>query len=66
MKENGVLAKRFRVHYNTVRPNSSFEYRPPAPEAAWQRALVMEKWKLLRASHTPDCDHQSTKTGALH
>jgi putative transposase len=41
MKELRVLAERWRVHYNTVRPHSSLGYRPPAPEAwltstAWQ------------------------------
>ena len=34
MKELRVLAERWRVHYNTVRPHSSLGYRPPAP-AAW-------------------------------
>jgi hypothetical protein len=33
MKEIRVLAERWRVHYNTVRPHSSRGYRPPAPEA---------------------------------
>ena len=35
LKELQVLAERWRVHYNTVRPHSSLGYRPPAP-AAWQ------------------------------
>ena len=33
LKEVQVLAERWRVHYNTVRPHSSLGYRPPAPEA---------------------------------
>jgi len=33
MKELRVLAERWRVHYNTVRPHSSLGYRPPASEA---------------------------------
>jgi len=33
MKELRVLAERFRVHYNTVRPHSSLGYRPPEPQA---------------------------------
>ena len=33
MKEIRVLAERWRVHYNTIRPHSSLGYRPPAPEA---------------------------------
>ena len=33
MKELRVLAERWRVHYNTVRPHSSLGYRPPAPQA---------------------------------
>lgn len=31
--EAKVLADRWRVEYNTVRPHSSLGYRPPAPEA---------------------------------
>ena len=27
-----MLAERWRVHYNTVRPHSSLGYKPPAPE----------------------------------
>jgi hypothetical protein len=34
MKEPLVLAERWRVHYNTIRPHSSLSFRPPAP-AAW-------------------------------
>jgi putative transposase len=34
MKEMRVLAERWRVHYNTVRPHSSLGYRPPAPGVA--------------------------------
>ena len=35
LKELQVLAERWRVHYNTVRPHSSLGYRSPAPET-WQ------------------------------
>jgi len=31
--ETRVLADRFKEHYNTARPHSSLDYRPPAPEA---------------------------------
>jgi hypothetical protein len=52
IKELRVLAERWRVHYNTVRPHSSLGYKPPAPEA-WliSQERGMEKWKPLRASH---------------
>ncbi len=39
MKEIRVLAERWRVHYNTVRPHSSLGYRPPAPEAWMAKSL---------------------------
>jgi putative transposase len=39
MKEIRVLANRWRVHYNTVRPHSSLGYRPPAPEAWVAKSL---------------------------
>ena len=31
--EAQVLVARWRIHYNTVRPHSALNYRPPAPEA---------------------------------
>ena len=31
--EAKVLIERWRREYNTIRPHSSLEYRPPAPEA---------------------------------
>jgi hypothetical protein len=38
MKEIRVLAERWRIHFNTIRPHSSPGYRPPAPES-WQSEL---------------------------
>lgn len=32
LKEAKVLTERWRVHYNTKRPHSSLDYRPPALE----------------------------------
>ena len=37
MQELRVLAERWRVHYNTVRPHSSLGYKPPA--SAWMTAI---------------------------
>ena len=34
LKEAQVLIERWRREYNTVRPHSSLNYRPPAPEAS--------------------------------
>ena len=33
LKEAQVLIERWRMEYNTIRPHSSLNYRPPAPEA---------------------------------
>ena len=32
LKEAQVLIEQWRKHYNTVRPHSALNYRPPAPE----------------------------------
>jgi transposase InsO family protein len=32
MQEAVVLIERWRAYYNTVRPHSALDYRPPAPE----------------------------------
>jgi putative transposase len=33
LKEAQILIERWRQEYNTVRPHSALDYRPPAPEA---------------------------------
>ena len=33
MQEAKVLIERWKTYYNTIRPHSSLEYRPPAPES---------------------------------
>jgi transposase InsO family protein len=33
LKEAKVLIEKWRLEYNTFRPHSSLNYRPPAPEA---------------------------------
>jgi len=33
MAEAKVLIEGWRAYYNTVRPHSSLDYRPPAPES---------------------------------
>jgi putative transposase len=58
MKELRVLAERWRVHYNTVRPHSSLGYRVPAP-AAWQIEAShgcgkVESKERFPLSHTHD------------
>lgn len=54
MKELRVLAERWRIHYNTVRPHSSLGYRSPAP-AAWLTEVPQGcgKVEAKSASHFP-------------
>jgi len=33
LKDAQILIEQWRIHYNTVRPNSALGYRPPAPES---------------------------------
>lgn len=72
LKELRVLAERWRVHYNTIRPHSSLGYRPPAPEA-WHCELKAEHGKVesktrFPLSHTPDYDggYLNSSITALH
>ncbi|MDP7498760.1 MAG: integrase core domain-containing protein, partial [SAR324 cluster bacterium] len=34
--EAKILIEQWRVHYNTVRPHSSLNWNPPAPESLLQ------------------------------
>jgi transposase InsO family protein len=68
LKEVQVLAERWRVYYNTVRPHSSLGYRPPAPgqmEDTTGHGKVESK-ERFRLFHTPDCGGITTKPTALH
>jgi putative transposase len=70
MKEIRILAERWRVHYNTVRPHSSLGYRPPAPES-WQTEIKtgygeVESKLRFPLPHTLDGGHLITKEAALH
>jgi len=38
--EAKVVTERWRKHYNTVRPHSSLQYRPPAPETYFLRQVA--------------------------
>ena len=38
LKEAQILTERWRTHYNTVRPHSSFGGQPPAPTRSSLRA----------------------------
>jgi transposase InsO family protein len=69
IKELRVLAERWRVHYNTIRPHSSLGYRAPAPQT-WLVSKSTGYGEVETASrfplpHTPDGGYQPT-TLALH
>ena len=34
LKEATVVIEQWRNHYNTIRPHSSLNYRPPAPQTS--------------------------------
>ena len=38
--EAKVITERWRKHYNTIRPHSSLQYRPPAPETYFLRQVA--------------------------
>jgi putative transposase len=51
-----VLAERWRVHYNTIRPHSSLGYRPPAPET-WLNEIARQE-KIAIATLSPSLPAQ--------
>lgn len=69
IKELRVLAERWRVHYNTVRPHSSLSYRPPAPEAWLTNNMghgEVETATRFPLLHTPDGGCLNSEIAALH
>jgi len=70
MKEIRILAERWRIHYNTIRPHSSLGYRPPAPES-WQGGTKtgyeeVESKVRFPLPHTLDGAYLISKETALH
>ena len=70
LREVQVLAERWRVHYNTIRPHSSLGYKSPAPET-WQPEVKtgygeVESKVRFPLPHTLDGDEILTKINALH
>jgi putative transposase len=49
LREAEVLIERWRRHYNTARPHSALNYRPPAPEASLPRPVGPAYAALRRA-----------------
>src|SRR5258705_3417908 len=70
LKEVQILAERWRVHYNTIRPHSSLGYRSPAPET-WQTEIKtgygeVESKVRFPLPHTPDGDEITNQLVALN
>ncbi len=69
IKELRVLAERWRVHSNTIRPHSSLGYRSPAPQA-WLTDNMghgeVESKLRFPLPHTPDGGYLNSKIAALH
>jgi len=61
IKELRVLAERWRIHYNTVRPHSSLSYRPPAPETSQGHEKV-ESTQRFSLFHAHDGGRLKSKT----
>ncbi len=70
LKEVQVLAERWRIHYNTVRPHSSLGYKPPAPAAQTGGTNTghgkVESQERLPLFHAPDCGYLTHSITALH
>jgi len=69
IKELRVLAERWHVHYNTVRPHSSLGYRPPAPEA-WMTSTTWQQGEPVASLPAPlaaiPCIDLISEFDALH
>ena len=48
LKEAQVIIEHWRQHYNTKRPHSALDYRPPAPEVviASEKKRVMDTGQM--------------------
>ena len=51
LKEAQVLIEKWRQEYNTLRPHSALQYKPPAPEAIKPR-LLDSTWLQIKTDNT--------------
>jgi transposase InsO family protein len=58
LKEAQILIKRWRQHYNTIRPHSSLGYKPPAPETLLPRPDGLP-YTAFRSAHQGDLNRQT-------
>ena len=67
LKEVQVLAERWRVHYNTVRPHSSLGSRPLAPAARLKQTNTVHETKMGYGKvETKHASHFSTPPTAAN
>ena len=43
LKEARVVIEQWHRHYNTIRPHSSLNYRPPAPQTSTDQSVDLEQ-----------------------
>lgn len=43
LKEATIVIEQWRKHYNTIRPHSSLQYRPPAPQTSLPKMLHLDR-----------------------
>ncbi|MEN1705455.1 MAG: IS3 family transposase [Planctomycetota bacterium] len=65
LNEAKVLIERWRRHYNTERPHSSLDYRPPAPEAVAIRPLGRAAEPCSAALRTPQQQENASRLHCL-
>jgi len=58
LKEAQILIKRWRHHYNTIRPHSSLGYRPPAPQTILPRPVGLS-YAPFQSAQQGDHNRQS-------
>ena len=50
LKELKIVIEQWRKHYNTIRPQSALNYRPPAPQTFAPRAHHLDEIMPMRIS----------------
>ncbi len=48
LKESIIVIEQWRKHYNTIRPHSSLNYRPPAPQTSTAPSPQLDRSYLMQ------------------
>jgi len=61
LREAQILIEQWRIHYNTVRPQSALGYRPPAPQSIVSMDQQAHNALTIKPDHPMGARHRNER-----